>query len=173
MQLLTENRQNCESITPYSLKDQRTEASYVRLSSLSSIESAGRRSEKRPGFRSSWLLSLRHGSRFQRMTHYLDCRTRQTVRRLFQRSRGRLRRGEMLGDVLVGELPQRFVLAARVFSEDHEFRRFYGRRNADTLRASRLWAPGRRLTLLSACRLVVVRAHVKVFGRSRRRRRRA
>ena len=41
MQLLTVKRPNCESITPYSLKDERIEARYVRLSSLSSIELRG------------------------------------------------------------------------------------------------------------------------------------
>jgi hypothetical protein len=34
---------------------------------------------------------------------------------------GRFRRRKMLGDVLVGELPERFFLAARVFAEDGEF----------------------------------------------------
>jgi hypothetical protein len=78
----------------------------------------------------------------------------------------------MLGDVLVGELPKGFLLAARVFTQDREFGRFYGRRNADTLRASRLWAPGGRPALLCAYRLVV-RTHAKAFGRNRQRRRRA
>ena len=79
----------------------------------------------------------------------------------------------MLGDVLISELSERFLHAARVFAEDHEFRRFYSRRNADTLRATRLWAPGGQRPLLSAYHFVVVRTHAKAFGRNRQKRRQA
>jgi hypothetical protein len=78
-----------------------------------------------------------------------------------------------LGYVFIGDLAERFLLAARVLAKDNELGRFDGRRNPDTLRASRLWAPGGRAALLSAYRRVVVRAHAKAFGRNRQRRRRA
>jgi hypothetical protein len=65
----------------------------------------------------------------------------------------------MFGDVLVGELAKRLLLTTRVLAEDGELRRLYRRRNADALRASRLWASGGLLALVRAFGLVVVRMH--------------
>ena len=48
----------------------------------------------------------------------------------------------MFGDVLVGELPERLLLAPRMLAEYRELRRLDRCRNADALRTSRLWAPG-------------------------------
>lgn len=64
----------------------------------------------------------------------------------------------MFGDVLVGELTERLLLAPRVLAEDRELRRLYRRRNADTLRLSRFWAAG-ELALVRTFGLVVVRIH--------------
>lgn len=71
----------------------------------------------------------------------------------------RLSRRIMFGDVLVGELTERLLLAARVLAEDRELRRLYRRRNADALQTSRLWAPGGQRALVRAFGSVVVRAH--------------
>lgn len=100
-------------------------------------------------------------------------RTRDHVWHAERSFRRHLRCNETLGDVLISELSERLLLATRVFTKDREFGRFYRRRNADTLRASRLWASGGRPAPLCAYRLVVVRTHAKAFGRNRQRRRRA